>query len=526
MPAAPAQGPRPWLVPALLGLAIAAFGVLAVALGQGNGWDLRNYHLYDGWAFATGRSQDLAAAQLQTWFNPLLSSATWLLFVHTPPWLSSLLLGLVQGANLLPLYALARSHLPRSLQAGGRGWALAVAGVGAAGATQFGELGASMGDTLVSLPLLCAWALAFRADAPARPLLAAALAGATCGLKLTAAPFALGLVVALPLTTTAARPRARLLVLGLLAAGLGFLATDGFWLWRLWREFGDPLYPLGGALFAGDYSAPVPLRDTRWPPRTTWEWLAYPLVWATSPRRVSEQWFLDLRLAFLWLALPLLVWRAARGAIAAPRATAPLPAATRALAIASALAYLAWLAVFGYYRYLAPLEMLAPLLLALLLVRDGARPAARLLLGVLLGLLLLGTRPPRWGHLHERQDVFLRVELPDLPQLDRATVILAENEPLAFLALGFAPEVRFVRIGGNLMGPPLPAYGLDREAARRIAAGPEPLYALLAEPASPSAAAALQRQHLQRAGDCAAVRSNLLVPPLAAWLCPLRRDDD
>src|SRR5678815_4736525 len=68
---------------------LTAFGLLAVLLGQTNSWDLRNYHLYDGWAFWTGRGdRDFAVAQLQTYFNPLLATFTYLLYSGLPPWLS------------------------------------------------------------------------------------------------------------------------------------------------------------------------------------------------------------------------------------------------------------------------------------------------------------------------------------------------------------------------------------------------------------------------------------------------------
>src|SRR6478735_682546 len=57
----------------LLLAGVLAFGAAACALGQSNNWDLRNYHWYDGWAWLHGRGlQDLAAAQSQSWFNPLL----------------------------------------------------------------------------------------------------------------------------------------------------------------------------------------------------------------------------------------------------------------------------------------------------------------------------------------------------------------------------------------------------------------------------------------------------------------------
>ena len=35
---------------------VLGFGIAAVLLGQANGWDLHNYHLYNGCAFWTGRT--------------------------------------------------------------------------------------------------------------------------------------------------------------------------------------------------------------------------------------------------------------------------------------------------------------------------------------------------------------------------------------------------------------------------------------------------------------------------------------
>src|SRR6516162_4357561 len=81
-PAAAAPASRERLV---LALAVLGFGLLAVAFAQSNGWDLRNYHLYDGWAFWTQRGAiDFAAAQMQTYFNPLLATFTYLLFTNLP----------------------------------------------------------------------------------------------------------------------------------------------------------------------------------------------------------------------------------------------------------------------------------------------------------------------------------------------------------------------------------------------------------------------------------------------------------
>ena len=497
-------------------IAVFGFGLLAVGFGQGDPWDLRNYHLYDGWAFWTDRgARDFAPAQVQSYFNPLLATATYLLFAHTPPWLSAFLLGVAQGANVLPLYILARRLLPASVQSDGPWFPLLVALVGGVGATQLGELGGSMGDNLVSLPVLCAFALVVGTPSLDlyRAVCAGLLIGMAAGIKLTVAPFALGLMPAVLLLAWRRPQRWRILVATGSAALLGFLAADGFWLLRLYREFGNPLHPMFASLFGGEFVPPMAMRDERSIPQTLLEWLFYPLVWFKSPHRVSEIWFRDLRVPLAFLAVPILLWR---GGDVDKRAR------VRALALASAIAYLAWLPLFGIYRYLAPLEMLAPLLIALAL-GGFAQHRARLLACILLALIMAFDHPPHWGRLSAYGTDFLQTDIPALPDLDRSTMVLVDDEPLAFLALAFPPTTRFVRIGGNLLGPPYPVYGMDREAARRLAAAQGPIYALLVEPQTAKAQEALDRQQLTLMPPCAPAHSNLLPEDVRVEICPLQR---
>jgi hypothetical protein len=493
-------------------LAVAiGFGLLAVLLGQSDGWDLRNYHLYNGWAFWTGRGdRDFAVAQLQSYYNPLLATFTYLLFANLPPWLSTFALGAVQGANVVPLFLIARRLLPPSRGDRADWLPFATALVGALGATQISELGGSIGDNLVSLPILCAFALVLGESASSRQraLLAGLLVGAATGIKLTVAPFAIGLLVAQWVSARSLRDRWPLFVGASAAAAVGFLVADGFWMLHLYREFGNPLHPLFGAIFGGDFAPPMPTRDDRFVPQTAIEWLFYPLIWPTAAHRVSDTFFFDLRVPLVFLALPLLLRRQIAG-----------DARNVGVLLAGlGMAYVIWLALFGIYRYLAPLEMLAPLLVVLALERRAATAAV-----MLLATMLVLVRPPGWGHLHRYGASFLEADVPPMPGLDHATVVLAENEPLAFLALALPADARFVRIGGNLLGPPYPEYGMDREAARRLAAGDGPLYGLLADPKSEQVQAVLARQHLEFAGACAPIRSNLLTGKFAAQLCPLQR---
>jgi hypothetical protein len=503
----------------LLCIGVLAFGGAALWLGQSNNWDLRNYHWYDGWAWLNGRgAQDLAAAQAQTWFNPTLPALLYLLLSTLPPWFGTFVLGAVQGLNLLPLHRIAVRLLPPALLQQRRWFALLVAVVGATGASQRGELGAGFGDNLVSLPLLGALALLLSPHAGhIRIAAAGALLGLAVGLKLTAAPIASGIVLAVPLLFAA---RAGALRLWLLLAGCalaGFLLVNGHWMWQLWHEFGNPLFPQFGAFFGGEFVAPAELRDTRWLPRSALEWLLYPLVWADEPRRISELWFLDLRLPLLFLALLALpLWR--RRA----RAALPRPGMLDFVVLAVALAYLLWLALFGYYRYLVVLEMLAPTLLAVALLavprRFGLAAACTVL--VIVGL---ATRPPRWGRLAHYGDHYVEVTLPPRAQAANTLVVFGSREPLSFLAPAFPRGTRFVRIVGNVLGPPLPEWALDRAVNVRLQRHDGPLLLLASDIDEPSLREALQRHSLALTTEpCERVDSNLLDGVTRPQLCALR----
>ncbi|WP_257388712.1 hypothetical protein, partial [Tahibacter caeni] len=300
------------------------------------------------------------------------------------------------------------------------------------------------------------------------------------------------------------------------AAALAFLLVHGHWMWQLWRDFHNPLFPLFGPVFGGDVVAPAELRDTRWLPRGTAEWLFYPLLWADTPRRVSELWFLDLRVPLAYaalLALPLW-WRRARAQSAQPQALA-------SLLTAFAAGYLLWLPLFGYYRYLAVIEMLAPLLVTLAALALPRRSGLFLAVSLLV-VVGLATRAPRWGRLAEYGEHYVDVVLPSVP-FERALVIFGDGHPLAFLAPSFPSGTRFVRLRGNLLGPPLPAWALDRLVQERIQAHHGPLYLLVATPIDAELTGMLALQKLRLQGDCLPVRSNLFADEPPARLCPLQR---
>jgi hypothetical protein len=495
--------------------ACAACATAAWAFGPDANWDLRNYHLYAAWAWLEGRATlDVAAAQAQTWFNPLLWLPHFLAFQAFGGGALAALVGALQGLCAAPLLAIAARLAP---DAGFGLRALAVAG-GLTAATVIGQLGASYGDVLLALGVLCALAILLREAARATPgrgalFVAGALLGAVPALKLSHAPVALGLCLALPLL--AADGAARLRIVGWVGAGalVAFALLAGPWAWALWRDWGNPVFPQFAAVFDGGWVAPDAARDLRFVPQTVGDVLARPLAPLLDWRATSDYRIRDVRLPLLFIALLVLAVRWRRIAIAPRRGLA-------FLAVGFLLAWALWLPLFGYHRYLVAFELLAPTaLLAVAAAGNGRRIAVAAIV-----LAIISTNPPN----HERaardwpagRPLAAPVAIPP-----DTLVVLAGVAPTAHVLPFLPPFAGAVRISGNLHGGPHRPAGLDALAARRIAAHGGPLV-LLADPREVTAAdAQLLPLGLARADTAGTVIDSALVPAgePAPRLWPLRR---
>ena len=154
-------GPPAW--PMVLLMLCSWNALLAILLGKDLNWDLLNYHFYNGYALYTGRfERDLAPAQVQTFFNPLMDVPLYLAIVYLPPVVVGALYGFVQGLSGVAVWLIGRETLPiedRHL----REWtAVGLAFLGGLGTINVGELGGGMGDTLVCIPVLFSMAILLR----------------------------------------------------------------------------------------------------------------------------------------------------------------------------------------------------------------------------------------------------------------------------------------------------------------------------------------------------------------------------
>jgi hypothetical protein len=301
--------------------------------------------------------------------------------------------------------------------------------------------------TILALSLAVRSTAAHGAPAAAVVAIASLLLGFAAGLKLTYGVFGLGFAASL-LAFGTPRERVRRFLLGGAFLLAGFLATYGPWGWILYREFANPFFPYFNAIFRSPWWEPVSFFDPNFGPRDALQAAFFPLSFAQRSTLVSEVAFRDWRLAAL-LVLSLLC--AAKLVVVRGRAPAATPVAHawRMLAVFTLVSYLAWLKVFGIYRYLVPLELVSGALvvacIAWLVPGINARRAAAAIVVV---LLVTTTRTASWGRLDFR-GAYFDVSVPDVAP--HSLVIMAPSEPMSYAIPFFRPDARFVYPWNNLL---------------------------------------------------------------------------
>ncbi|WLI88268.1 hypothetical protein Q4S45_16210 [Massilia sp. R2A-15] len=474
------------------------FGLMSLRLGQDDNWDLKNYHLYNPFALLNGKiGFDLAPAQWQSYFNPTLDLLYYGLTHALPGPVAGFVMGCLHGLNFVLAAAIARYALPHK----GYRLPLLLALAGTLGAGFLTQLGNSMGDNTTSLLVLGAvllvlsnfHRLARGGGGGAAPAIGAGIVmGLGAGLKLTNATYALALCLALFALPGNAWPRLRAAFVFGVGVLAGIAASAGHWYWKMWTVFGNPLFPQFNDRFHGPLAAPIGIGDTGWLPRGLAEKFLWPFIFALDSKRVGE------------LKLTLLLWPALYAAFALlaltflfrrPAAVADEAAPLQRMLLAFfALAYLGWLNLFGIYRYLIPLELIAPLALWLVLHRLAPPPlAARIGAAALVAATIAGLPHASWGHASWARAAF-SAEVPAFPQPQESLVFTVHGDPpMGWLVTLFPKSLAFVSLGSGF--PESQAYQ-DRVRAM-VASRRGPLYVMLqadrADPAQPRSEADRRR---------------------------------
>jgi hypothetical protein len=446
-----------------------AFGLWSVLLGIDSNWDLRNYHLYNAFAFLNGKlAIDLAPGGFQSYFNPLLDVPYYLAVMHLPPRLTGFLMGALHGLNFILLLGICRKALPALAQEDRYRVPVLLALAGCLTVNFLSELGSTMGDNTTSL--FCLAAILAILHAQPRPLsdsgfslpmlfAAGLLMGLGAGLKLTNAIYAVALCAGL--LTFSLPPLTRIRIAFVFGIGVlaGFAVPGGYWFFTMWQTFGNPLFPQFGNLFPNPLAAPLNVADTSWIPKGIWQQVFWPFIISADAQKAGQ---IELRQIVWAFVYALLIAFAIAALFRRERKTerARMDPAARYIVVVVIVGFVLWMKMFGIYRYLVPMDLLAPLtifiLFSQLLPYAKARRASAWAIG-LCTLVVLAGGLKTWGH-EPWGDKSFHVDVPALPEPARSTVLITQDDPpWGWIAVAFPPSVAFAQVKPNFpTGPAFP----------------------------------------------------------------------
>jgi hypothetical protein len=224
---------------------------------------------------------------------------------------------------------------------------------------------------------------------------------------------------------------------------------------QLQHHYGNPLFPYFNQLFRSPWGLPESYRDPEYLLGPAWKRVVYPFVFSFDSRQASEIDFRDFRILAIFVLVPLVallgLFRRIKGRC--PLSTFFLHGPAIYLLLFATISYALWVQMFAIYRYIVPLEMLAPLLVVagVDLIPGPAR--TRLMAAVGIVLLLVGTTSAgNWIRV-PFTDKAVEVSHPAINDPAHTIVILAGHEPLSFLLPSFPSQVRFLRIDSTFTNP-------------------------------------------------------------------------
>ena len=311
--------------------------------------------------------------------------------------------------------------------------------------------------------------------------------GVAVGLKLTNAPFAIAMAIILVVFPHGLTGKFRQAVTYGFSVLVSFSLISGWWFYKIWINFGNPIFPQFNSFFKSELASATSVIDTRWGPVSGLEAIFWPFWMSFRPWRIHDAPLYN----YLWvLAYFLLIalvatcfWRFFRDQkVASSDFISKLKNMSPAFSVLVfiAVSYLVWLRIFSIGRYVIALEVLLPLFIYLG-SRVIVKPRVALVLTIIFSFfsLMLGLKQSNFGVRAAWADKSYHVDVPYIENSSTATILIAaDGEPNSWLLQYFPSQTAVLRVSGNF--PRSLAY--DNRVRQTLATRGGSVYVILSTP--------------------------------------------
>lgn len=442
---------------------------IAAYLGADVNGDLLYYHYSTGYFFATGHLIRDSLANLGSYQDPTINGAEYFLISRMSPIVATLIVAGVQSLSIYCLFALTMAVFKRDTnedRIGSLAVASAVSLSAVFGPVFWSEIGSTMNDVLLSGPTLIAvQLLAKTVDCrneirirSFRAMLSGLLIGAVSGFKFTnmeyalAVPLAMGAVMAF--SRTPFREAARLIIVFSAGSGIAFVVVYGFVGWELWEHFRNPIFPYFNAVFQSPDFAMDNFHDGRWFPQNFWAYIAMPFRYCDPTAFKTQRPYLfgmeiPFHTAMYGAAFALLpVYAIAEFRRFRMSAPAESDYARMFVVAFFFVAYAIWEKEFAYYRFMATLEIMAPLVVTIMLsrvswLRGRSAHGYAYLSAIIIAIASFSFPHSTWGR-EPFTKTYFGTGVRALAKYRNALIVVNSNRNVAYALPYFGKGDRFV----------------------------------------------------------------------------------
>jgi hypothetical protein len=349
-------------------LCLSAGGMISALSGQDISWDFLYYHLYNPYAFLNNRfDMDFMLAGAPSYFNPLLDIPYYLMITKLSafPRLVAFMQGLYYGIAAFMVWLISFKFFKVECKRD-YFFPLAAFVIGITNVILLMEIGLAFNDIQVTAGILLSVYILmcnlFSAQSKKRLwliLLSGFVAGAVSGFKTTGCLFCVGIFAGILFNYKQIKSLQKTLLLFVLGCAVGFLLTNGFWMYKMWEKFQNPVFPMFHSIFKSPYYISDNGFDRNFVPHDIIKIIFFPFYWHKS-WVVSEVWLADFR--YLLSYIILVVW----GVVAfiknkVLKIYEPIDYyknVTKFIIIFIIVSYFIWMFQFSHLRYLMPVSCL------------------------------------------------------------------------------------------------------------------------------------------------------------------------
>ena len=271
------------------------FGLWSLLLGQDRNYDLANYHLYNAFAFLNNKLDlDFAVAELHSFSNPMLDIPYFLLIENLPPQFVAFFMGFFNGLIFIALFGISWEIIKPYRISNKKYIAFLLATSGILTPNFLAGLGNSMGDNVTALLVVISiylLTLSFNTKEGRRyktlNVLSGTLMGFATGLKLTNATFLIATFIAfLFLKKEKISLRIDRILFFSISSLIALLMIAGFWHFKLWVQFHNPVFPMFNHIFPTEYISKD--AESIFGPKKIYEYFLWPFISAIDYHRAGR----------------------------------------------------------------------------------------------------------------------------------------------------------------------------------------------------------------------------------------------